>query len=445
MNPSVARPLRTVVVGAGWAARRIWLPRLAAHPALTPVAVVDPDPGARDAVVGPGIDGFATVSGLPRGLADLAIVAVPNYLHAQVAEALLEAGVATFVEKPVCLAVAEADRLAAAEAAGGAPLLAGRAARHRHDVRRLLELARTVGRIRHVDLSWVRASGVPEGGGWFTDRSLSGGGALVDLGWHLLDVAGPLLPAARFCEVVGSVSDDFVNRSDARAAWRGDSAASAAGDVEDTARGFFVTQDGVSASLTASWASHRADDLTTVEVHGSTGTLRLACTFGYSANRNASVLTLDRRGITTAVPLQEESVGAEYDRLLDHVALRLADPEARGVAVTEARRHIDAVERLYASASSDRAAGAPAPGAAVLDEATRAVVFDLDGVLVDSFGVMRQAFAAAYREVVGEGEPPFEEYSRHLGRYFPDIMRIWTCRSIWRGPSSGRAPGSPAR
>jgi AHBA synthesis associated protein len=55
---------------------------------------------------------------------------------------------------------------------------------------------------------------------------------------------------------------------------------------------------------------------------------------------------------------------------------------------------------------------------------TRAVVFDLDGVLVDSFGVMRQAFAVAYREVVGPGEPPFAEYSKHLGRYFPDIMRI---------------------
>ncbi|UJW29887.1 HAD-IA family hydrolase [Saccharothrix sp. AJ9571] len=52
------------------------------------------------------------------------------------------------------------------------------------------------------------------------------------------------------------------------------------------------------------------------------------------------------------------------------------------------------------------------------------VVFDLDGVLVDSFEVMRAAFTLAYAEVVGDGEPPFAEYNRHLGRYFPDIMRI---------------------
>ncbi|MEU9268772.1 HAD-IA family hydrolase [Streptomyces sp. NPDC048251] len=54
----------------------------------------------------------------------------------------------------------------------------------------------------------------------------------------------------------------------------------------------------------------------------------------------------------------------------------------------------------------------------------RAVIFDLDGVLVDSFAVMNEAFALAYEEVVGEGPAPFEEYRRHLGRYFPDIMRI---------------------
>ncbi|MEU1941397.1 HAD-IA family hydrolase [Streptomyces sp. NPDC059474] len=53
-----------------------------------------------------------------------------------------------------------------------------------------------------------------------------------------------------------------------------------------------------------------------------------------------------------------------------------------------------------------------------------AVIFDLDGVVVDSFEVMGEAFSLAYAEVVGTGEAPFEEYRRHQGRYFPDIMRI---------------------
>jgi AHBA synthesis associated protein len=69
-----------------------------------------------------------------------------------------------------------------------------------------------------------------------------------------------------------------------------------------------------------------------------------------------------------------------------------------------------------------------APAVSTVDaapaESLRAIIFDLDGVLVDSFDVMREAFAIAYEEVVGGGPAPFEEYCQHLGRYFPDIMTL---------------------
>lgn len=71
---------------------------------------------------------------------------------------------------------------------------------------------------------------------------------------------------------------------------------------------------------------------------------------------------------------------------------------------------------------------------ATLEPVTRAVVFDLDGVLVDSFAVMYEAFAVAYREVVGDGPAPFDEYRRHLGRFFPDIMRIMDLPLEMEGP-----------
>ncbi|MGW6743027.1 HAD-IA family hydrolase [Streptomyces sp. NPDC055025] len=62
------------------------------------------------------------------------------------------------------------------------------------------------------------------------------------------------------------------------------------------------------------------------------------------------------------------------------------------------------------------------------------VVFDLDGVIVDSFAVMREAFRIAHAEVVGDEPAPFEEYSRHLGRYFPDIMKIMGLPLEMEGP-----------
>ncbi|PGH45029.1 oxidoreductase [Micromonospora sp. WMMA1996] len=344
------RTVRVAVAGLGWAGRQIWLPRLVAHPRFTVTAVVDPDAAARDrARADHGVpDAYADVADLPAGAADLVVVAVPNHLHAAVAARLLRRGVPVFLEKPVCLTSAEADDLADAERSGGAVLLAGSAARYRADVRALVDAAAGLGPVRHVDVAWVRARGVPDAGGWFTRRDLSGGGALVDLGWHLLDTVLPLLGPAPVAHVVGSVSDDFVNDDAARAAWRGTAGTGGRGDVEDTARAFLLTADGASAALHACWASHEARDRTTVSVHGTAGSVTLRCTFGFSPNRDATPeLTRTRDGETVRLPLPAEPIGAEYDRQLDALPDLLADPASRGVAAADARRTIDAIERVY--------------------------------------------------------------------------------------------------
>jgi oxidoreductase len=341
-----------VVVGLGWAGRSIWLPRLAGHHGYEVIAAVDPDPGAREATVRavPGVDVRADLGGLDPDAIGLAVVAVPNHLHTSVAGRLLTRGIPVFVEKPVCLTSAEAEELAAAETAGGAVLLAGSAARYRGDVRRLTALVRELGEVRHVDLSWVRARGVPEGNGWFTDRSRAGGGALVDLGWHLLDTLSHVVGPHRFTHVVGSVSHDFVLDPAWRVGWRDERQTDERGDVEDTARGFLVSDTGLSVSLHASWASHATLDETRVVVEGSLGTAMLRCTFGFSPNRlPRPVLTVQRNGETTEIPLPDEPIGAEYDHQLDELPGLLAAPSSRGRAVAGAHTTIGVIERFYAS------------------------------------------------------------------------------------------------
>ncbi len=357
-GPSAAapdRPVRVAVAGLGWAGRAIWLPRLAAHPGYTVTAVIDPDPVARaracDIHQIPAA--YANPDDLPADAADLVVVAVPNHLHATVAARLLRHGVPVFLEKPVCLSSAEADLLADAERDGGAVLLAGSAARYRADVRALVETAGKLGPIRHIDVAWVRARGVPDAGGWFTRRDLSGGGALVDLGWHLLDTVLPILGPAPVSHVVGSVSGDFVNDIAAHAAWRSRAVegGDVRGDVEDTARGFLLTADGASLAVHACWASHEALDRTTITVHAAAGSATLRCTFGFSPNREpAPVLTRTRDGETTRLPLPAEPIGTEYDRQLYALPGLLVDPGSRGAAAAEARRTIDIIERVYQSA-----------------------------------------------------------------------------------------------
>ncbi|MEU1013640.1 Gfo/Idh/MocA family oxidoreductase [Streptomyces sp. NPDC005890] len=348
--------VRAAVVGLGWAGRELWLPRLRSHPDFDLVAVVDPDPAARAAVgAATGTPAHAAPDALDARSVDLAVVAVPNHLHTTVAAGLLGRGVSVFLEKPVCLSSAEADVLAEAERAGGL-LLAGSAARHRADVRELAELLPELGKVRHVDLAWVRARGVPRAGGWFTRRSESGGGALVDLGWHLVDTLTALLGPSPVRQAVGATSDDFLNAGAWSAAWRREQPAAApTGDVEDTARGFLLREDGISVSLRASWASHEATDLSLIRIEGSTGTAELRCTFGFSPNRQPeSVLTLTREGSTRRLPVPAEPVGAEYGRQLDGVPALLADPAGRGRAVAEARTTVRLMERLYASARAGR-------------------------------------------------------------------------------------------
>ncbi|MFF3487389.1 Gfo/Idh/MocA family protein [Streptomyces sp. NPDC002701] len=345
--------VRTAVVGLGWAGRELWLPRLADHADFDVVGVVDPAPAARaalDAV--PGVPVHPTVDALTAAAVDLAVVAVPNHLHAHVAAELLGKGVPVFLEKPVCLTSEEAGTLAAAERDGGATLLAGSAAPHRADVNALARLLPELGRIRHVDLSWVRARGIPRAGGWFTQRSKAGGGVLFDLGWHLLDTLAFLLGPARFTQVVGMTSNDFVGAGAWSAAWRQDEpTAGTPGDVEDTARGFLVRDDGVSVFLRAGWASHEARDVTRVRVVGSAATADLSCTFGFSPNRHPYArLTLTREGTTTSLPVPDEPVGTEYRRQLDGLAGFLADPGRRGAAVDEARTAVRVIEGFYASA-----------------------------------------------------------------------------------------------
>lgn len=350
--------VRVAVVGLGWAGRSIWLPRLREHAAYDVVALVDPDAAAR-AELAAALDGQAPVGlfddpdALRRAEVDLAVVAVPNHLHSFVAARLLNVGVPVFLEKPVCLSTAEADTLAAAELAGGAMLLAGSASRFRADTRALYDLAGRLGEIRHVDVSWVRARGVPDAGGWFTQRSLAGGGALVDLGWHLLDAVAPFVGTDGFVQAVGTVSSDFVANAAWGAAWRHEDAAQsrAGGDVEDTVRAFLVAGSGVSVSLRASWASHQALDATVIRVEGSAGTAELRCTFGFSPNRHpASTLTWTKDGVDSAVDVVTEPIGAEYRRQLDELPALLADAGQRGRAVAQARSTIAAIERVYDSA-----------------------------------------------------------------------------------------------
>jgi predicted dehydrogenase len=120
---------------------------------------------------------------------DLAIVAVPNALHAPVSCCLLEAGIHVLCEKPLARTVDECQTMLDAAAAGGALLSAGHNRRFRANVRETKTLldAGVIGEIYRVDAEEGGRSDWPRSNAYF-DPAVAGGGALLDVGIHSIDL-----------------------------------------------------------------------------------------------------------------------------------------------------------------------------------------------------------------------------------------------------------------
>jgi len=138
---------------------------------------------------------------------EAAIVATPNYLHAPQAIALLEAGKHVLVEKPMAVSVAECDAMIAAAHRGGARLMVAHCWRFHPDV---LAVRNRVAAGEFGEIVKTRGYGVHAGwgpSGWFAEKELAGGGALVDMGVHAIDTARFLLgdpEPARVCATLGT-------------------------------------------------------------------------------------------------------------------------------------------------------------------------------------------------------------------------------------------------
>lgn len=348
-------PLRLAFTGLGWVFTDVWAPMLD-RPDFRVVAVHDPDENAVAHAVErfPDARVLSTLDELQPSEVDLMVVATPNHLHASTGAELLRRGVNVFIEKPVCLSSTEAALLAEAEKEGGSRVQAGTAAYHRADVRALRDQLPKIGPVRTVELSWVRAKGVPAQGGWFTSEEAAGGGALFDLGWHLITVGMRMLGWPGVWDVVSSVSSDFLHRDGFEASWHRSGGAGKA-DVEDTVHASWRTRTGVFFTLNTAWASHIERDRTTIVVEGVDGRIELDATFGFSPQRAAKpTLRVRTEGRTEEIEVPDEPVGAEYRRQLEMLPMLLADPGQPGAATGETARIVDLIERIYHAAGATR-------------------------------------------------------------------------------------------
>jgi predicted dehydrogenase len=175
---AVATKPRLGFLGVGWIGRsRLQAIERSGHAEIAAIA----DPALLDSV--------GSLDDLLRLGLDGIVIATPSTLHAAQAEAALRAGLAVFCQKPLGLNAAETARVVRAARAADRLLgvdLSYRSTAAARAVRGLVESGE-LGKVFGADLTFHNAYGPDKA--WFYDPALSGGGCLIDLGIHLVDLA----------------------------------------------------------------------------------------------------------------------------------------------------------------------------------------------------------------------------------------------------------------
>jgi predicted dehydrogenase len=195
----MSRP-RIGFLGVGWIGRHRMEAMLASG-AVEAVAIADSDPAAAAAAqrLAPAAELVPSLEAMLALAPDGVVIATPSALHAAQSVQALDAGAAVFCQKPLGRTAAEVE--AVIESARHADRLLGVDLSYRFTeaMQRIKDLANSgaLGRIFAADFTFHNGYGPDKA--WFYDPALSGGGCVMDLGVHLVDLALWLLD---FPEVV---------------------------------------------------------------------------------------------------------------------------------------------------------------------------------------------------------------------------------------------------
>ena len=149
---------------------------------------------------------------LKNNALDLVSVCTWNAAHCECTVAALNAGVNVLCEKPMAMNAGEAEAMKAAADKAGKLLMLGFVRRHGDDAKQALELLKngTLGDVYFTKATYLRRCGFP--GGWFGNKALSGGGPLIDLGVHVIDLTRYIMGCPKPVSVYGATFDKLGSR-----------------------------------------------------------------------------------------------------------------------------------------------------------------------------------------------------------------------------------------
>ncbi|EFM10505.1 oxidoreductase domain protein [Paenibacillus curdlanolyticus YK9] len=195
---------------------------------------------------------------LQDGSIDIVHVLTPNDSHSFITIDALEAGKHVMCEKPMAKTAEEGRAMLAAAKRTGKKLTIGYNNRFRPDSQHLKKVCEkgTLGDIYYAKAHAIRRRAVPTWG-VFLDEEKQGGGPLIDIGTHALDLTLWMMDNYKPLSVTGSVFHKLGSKENAANAWGPWDPAKFT--VEDSAVGFIKMENGATISLEASWALNSLD------------------------------------------------------------------------------------------------------------------------------------------------------------------------------------------
>lgn len=263
------RKLKVGVIGLGMGRHHV--KGFNDHPQCEVVAVADPDDARLRRIADknnvPARYGDAGEM-LSSEKLDIVTVATPNKFHKPLAVAAFKRGCHVFCEKPMALNAREARAMLAAAKKARRKLMINFSYRFTPQavaLKREID-AGVLGDVYFARTIWHRRRGIPGFGGWFGHKELSGGGALIDLGVHRLDLALWLMGYPKPVWVLASTYNKIASRvAESRRAKF---------DVEDMAVGLVKFANGATLEIEASWAANiREEELMETRLFGARGGL----------------------------------------------------------------------------------------------------------------------------------------------------------------------------
>lgn len=260
MSVSANDKIHVGIVGVGSIAQNAIMPAFLKQPDMEIIAVCDINKARAEEVAQKhGIKhvftDFKEMVHLPE--LDAVSVCTWNNAHAPATIAALEAGKHVLCEKPPAMTVAEAEAMRDAANRSGKVLMYGLVQRFRNETVVLKDMAEAgkFGEIYFAKATILRRRGTPLG--WFTDPAKAGGGPVIDIGVHVIDLTRYLMGSPKPVRVSAAVYSKFGDyKTKMVSRWKALDTDNLVFGVEDLAGGVIHFDNGAAMLFDVSWAAN---------------------------------------------------------------------------------------------------------------------------------------------------------------------------------------------